>query len=311
MSGNAAVKPLIIKFNSDPDIAGRLMEILPAEQAEYKFRHFPDGETYLRIETPCADREVVLVSSLEHPDSKLLPLIFLSETARELGAASVGLVSPYLAYMRQDRRFEEGEAVTSRYFSKLISGYFDWLVTVDPHLHRYHELSEIYSIPNHIVHAAPIISAWIKENIDNPFLIGPDVESRQWVSEVAKDADAPYTVLSKIRTSDTSVEVSVPEISNWNDRTPVLVDDIISSGQTMIETLRHLSGVHGIKKPVCIGVHGIFADGAYKHILDSGASRVVTCNTIKHPSNGIDVSEYIAEGTLKMSHESKQPEREK
>lgn len=300
MSGNAAVKPLIIEFNSDPDITGRLAEILSGEICEYNFRHFPDGETYLRIESSCANREVILVSSLEHPDSKLLPLIFLSETSRELGAAGVGLVSPYLAYMRQDRRFEEGEAVTSRYFSKIISGYFDWLVTVDPHLHRYHNLNEIYSIPSHIVHAAPIISDWIKQNIEKPFLIGPDVESRQWVSEVAGRANAPYTVLSKIRTGDTSVEVSVPEIGNWKDHTPVLVDDIISSGQTMIETLKHLHGIQGIKKPVCIGVHGIFADGAYQHILDSGASRVVTCNTIKHRSNGIDVSEFIAEGTVNI-----------
>ena len=67
----------------------------------------------------------------------MLPLIFAAATARELAAAKIGLVAPYLAYMRQDRRFNPGEAVTSRQVAGLLSSAFDWLVTVDPHLHRY------------------------------------------------------------------------------------------------------------------------------------------------------------------------------
>ncbi|WP_164119514.1 ribose-phosphate pyrophosphokinase-like domain-containing protein, partial [Stenotrophomonas maltophilia] len=85
--------------------------------------------------------------ALAQPNEKILPLIFAAATARELGAARVGLVAPYLAYMRQDRRFNPGEAVTSRQMAHLVSGAFDWMVTVDPHLHRYSDLSEIYSIP--------------------------------------------------------------------------------------------------------------------------------------------------------------------
>jgi ribose-phosphate pyrophosphokinase len=84
-----------------------------------------------------------------------LPLLFAADTARDLGARRIGLVAPYLAYMRQDIRFHAGEAVTSRTFAAILSRHLDWLVTVDPHLHRYHELSEIYRIPTQVVHAAP------------------------------------------------------------------------------------------------------------------------------------------------------------
>ena len=80
------------------------------------------------------------------PNEEVLPLLFAAATARELGVPSVGLVSPYLAYMRQDRRFKPGEAVTSREVAKLLSDAVDWLVTVDRHLHRYGSL-EIYRIP--------------------------------------------------------------------------------------------------------------------------------------------------------------------
>ena len=71
----------------------------------------------------------------------------------------MGLVTPYLAYLRQDRQFRPGEAVTSRTFARLLSGYADWLVTIDPHLHRYDTLSDIYNIPSRVIHAAPALAA--------------------------------------------------------------------------------------------------------------------------------------------------------
>lgn len=292
------MRPVIINFNAAPAIGEKLVHELSAESAEYTYRHFPDGETYIRIDTTPGGRDVVIVSSLENPDSKILPLLFLASTSRELGAGSVGLVSPYLPYMRQDRRFGKGEAVTSRYFSDLISGYFDWLVTVDPHLHRYNNLNEIYTIPNRIVHAAPAISEWIREKTTRPFLIGPDIESKQWVSEVAGNAGCPYTILTKERTGDRQVAVSIPKMDKWTEHTPVIIDDIISTGHTMTETLKHLGRMAGLRKPVCIAVHGIFAEGAYQSIIDSGAERLVTCNTIEHNSNGIDLSDLIAAQTL-------------
>src|SRR3546814_1718571 len=76
------------------------------------------------------------LSSLDHPYAKVLPLLFAADTARDLGARRIVLVAPYLAYMRQDIRFHAGEAVTSRTFAAILSRHLDWLVTVDPHLHR-------------------------------------------------------------------------------------------------------------------------------------------------------------------------------
>ena len=79
---------------------------------------------------------------------------------KQLGARSVGLIAPYLAYMRQDKQFHDGECITSRHFSRWISERFDWLVTIDPHLHRYHSLDEIYSIPSCVIHATGVIAEY-------------------------------------------------------------------------------------------------------------------------------------------------------
>ena len=216
------------------------------------------------------------------------------ELARELGAARVVLVAPYLAYMRQDRRFHDGEAVTSRTFASVLSRHFDALVTVDPHLHRYHDLSEIYPIPSRAVSSSAAIAAWVRREVRQPLLIGPDEESGQWVEAIAKLQDLPFTVLTKQRHDDFHVDVSLPDAGRWAGHTPVLVDDIISSAHTMIAAIGSLATC-GFTAPVCIGVHGLFGGTALAELEQAGAARIVTCNCVPHPSNAIDVMPAVAE----------------
>jgi ribose-phosphate pyrophosphokinase len=287
--------PLLIALPGNERLASILAPAIGAETGKVETRRFPDGETYWRYMTPVAGRTVALLCALDRPDDKVLPLLFAAAAARDLKAARIGLIAPYLAYMRQDHRFHPGEAITSDYFAKIVSAQFDWLVTIDPHLHRRASLDEIYSIPARALHAAPLIAEWIRDNVDKPLLIGPDRESEQWVAAVGRGTEAPHRVLRKLRRGDRDVEVSVPGLEQWQDRTPVLVDDIISTAQTMIETVRHLKRA-GLRPPVCIGVHGIFAGDAYVELMQAGAARVVTTNTIAHTTNGIDISAILAEG---------------
>lgn len=253
---------------------------------------FPDGESLVQIQDNIQDQEVIFVTSLNHPDEKILPLIFAAQIARDLGATRVGLVCPYLAYMRQDTVFNPGEGVSSVYFARLLSSHFDWLSTIDPHLHRWHDLSQIYTIPAQSLHAIKPISAWIERSVELPLLIGPDSESTQWVKEIADTIQAPYLILEKHRRGDNQVEISAPHSEQFKHHTPVLVDDIISSAMTMIETIRHLKRL-GMNAPVCIGVHAVFAPDAYEKLLAAGPEKVVTSNTIPHPSNQINVSSLM------------------
>ncbi len=280
-------RPLIIPLSGGEPLAGKLAEALDGELGEIETRRFPDEEVYLRLKTDPKGRSAIVVCTLDRPDSKLLPLVFASGAARDLGAVRVGLVAPYLAYMRQDKQFNDGEAVTSVHFARLLSSAFDWLATVDPHLHRYRELGEIYRIPTVTLHASFLLSDWIKAHVQHPVLIGPDAESEQWVSAVATRAEAPYIVLRKERFGDRDVRVIVPDLAKWSDRTPVMVDDIVSSARTMIEAARHLAAAR-LARPVCVAVHALFSDDAYQS-LRQAAARIVTTNTVPHETNAIDV----------------------
>jgi ribose-phosphate pyrophosphokinase len=189
----------------------------------------------------------------------------------------------------------------------LLSGTFDWLITVDPHLHRRSSLSEIYTIPAVALQAAPLIATWIREQVERPLLIGPDAESEQWVANVAGDAGAPHVILNKVRHGDRTVEVSIPDIEHWQAHTPVLVDDIVSTARTMIETLRHLARIRS-KPAVCIAVHGIFAGRAHQELLEAGASRVVTANTVPHETNALDVTNLLADAIRDIIRTVSKPE---
>ncbi|TND07205.1 MAG: ribose-phosphate pyrophosphokinase [Bacteroidetes bacterium] len=287
------MKTILFCFPGNEVLAKKLSEKPGFAIGGLEIRQFPDGESYVRIISNVKDCRSILICSLDRPDNKLLPLYFTCRALKELGSSRVELVAPYLAYMRQDKRFHPGEAVTSDAFAALLSGFVDRLVTVDPHLHRHHSLAEIYSIPTSLVHAAEPISQWIKNNIQKSLLIGPDEESRQWVEAVAKAAGAPFEVLLKNRKGDRDVDVSIPDVEKYHDHIPVLVDDIISTAHTMIETVKHLNELR-MKPPVCIGVHPVFAGDAYAELKAAGTGEIISCNTIIHPSNKIDLTHQLS-----------------
>lgn len=290
--------PLLLPMPGNEALAAALGRAQGWPVGTIETRRFPDGESYVRIATEPGARPVVLVCTLAHPDEKILPLLFAAGTARELGAPQVGLVAPYLAYMRQDRRFKPGEALTSLHVARLLSQAFDWMITVDPHLHRYRALGQIYSVRTRVLHAAPLISDWIGKNVAQPLIIGPDSESEQWVGAVAKGANAPYSVLDKVRHGDRDVRITLKDMRAWAGCTPVLVDDIISSGRTMIEAVRLLKAA-GWPPPICLAVHGIFADASDRLLAEAGA-RVVTANTVPHASNALDVGPLLGEALASL-----------
>ena len=123
---------LILPLPGNEPFAAQLADALGAELGAIETRHFPDGESYVRLHGDPSGRAVDLVCSLAQPDRQFLPLVFAADAARELGASAVNLVAPYLAYMRQDIRFQPGECISSLSFARLLSSTFDTLLTVEP-----------------------------------------------------------------------------------------------------------------------------------------------------------------------------------
>lgn len=293
------MNPLVLSMPGSEALGEALAEGLPADTGTMDLHVFPDRETYVRIQSPVADRDVLLVTALDAPDSKLVPLFLVASTLSSLGARNIVLVAPYLPYLRQDRVFRPGEGLSSSYIAHWISGFADGLVTVEPHLHRIAELTDVFSIPCEVVGAADSIARWVGENVSRPMIVGPAMESRQWSDSIARALECPSIFLHRIRIGDSRVEVSIPDLPAYTDFTPVLVDDIVSSGQTMAMAVRRLRSA-GFPQPVCIGVHALFGQATVDLLRSAGAERIVSCNGLKHPSNVVDLDRAIVAATRSL-----------
>lgn len=273
------------------ELAGALARLTQRQAASIETRRFPDEESYVRIDE-AADEASYLVCTLAHPDTQFLPLVFAAQAIRASGAKKLTLIAPYLAYLRQDRQFHAGEAVSSKVFADLLSDRFDALVTVDPHLHRYHALRDIYSVPTLVLHLAETIGAWVRENLPSPVVIGPDEESEQWVKEVAGAAGCPWALFQKERRGDRDVRLKPPDLDSFTGCTPVLIDDIISSGATMVGAAKLLRDA-GFHRGFGIAVHALFADEVSTELLLL-LQDLVTSDTIPNRFSRLEVAPLIA-----------------
>lgn len=288
------MKPLVFGHFASPSFIETMAAEIKGDIAHIENHEFPDGESYVRVHDDCDARHAVILTDLHRPNAKILPLIFLCDTLKDLGIASITLVAPYLPYMRQDIRFHPGEGITSRYFAKLLSQHIDHLITIDPHLHRYNSLDEIYEVPSTVLQANPYIAQWVKTHIEKPLVVGPDSESEQWAASAAQMIGCPYIILEKQRLGDRNVTISTPKVSQYQNLTPVLIDDIISTGKTMIKTAEALKK-GGLQGPVCIGVHALFSDDAYQEMQASDIQEIITCNTAPHETNKIDITGLLVQ----------------
>ena len=284
----------LVSLETSWTVTNMLAAALGIPEVAVEYGRYPDGESRFRLVDEEQDKTVLLLANLHDPDRHALPVFLLEDTLRDLGARAVHLVAPYLPYMRQDKRFRPGEGVTSRYFAAMVSRHFDSLVTIDPHLHRYNSLSELYIIPDKVLAAAPVLAQWIAREVHEPLLIGPDAESEQWVAQVAQLAGAPFVIGKKVRHGDRNVEVTLPDLTAWKTCSPVLVDDIISSGKTMTQAARKLAQM-GMKPVTCVGVHAVFGEKDYATLADVAAT-VVTTDSIPHATNAMSVAPLLAEG---------------
>lgn len=288
-----AKKKVIAGCSYSLDFAKRLAKKTGLRFIKLDTRKFPDGETNIRFTADVKGKVVYLIQSLNDPNDKLIEVFFAAKTARELGAKEVWLVAPYLCYMRQDKRFRPYEAISSRAMASILNRLIDGIITVDPHLHRYKSLKEIFTIKAKTLTADGLIADYVRKNLKNPIIIGPDMESYQWARTVAKKIGCEVDVLKKKRYTAEHVAIKIKENLNLKDKSVVLIDDIISTGHTMMEVARDIKKIGG-KRIYCICVHGLFIGDSYEKLKRLGV-KVVSCNTIPHRSNNIDVSGIIGE----------------
>lgn len=278
-------------FSDSEALTKRIARLIRAPWAEVQEHSFPDGESLVRVATPpgvCA----ILVRSFPNPDSKLIETVLAIDALRRAGSRRVVLVAPYLPYMRQDKVFRAGEPISQRVIAELLGHNLSRLITINPHLHRTHSLGDVFRCAATSLSAAPAIAGWVTRNARPDYVIGPDEESGVLVKAVAQMAKAKWAAGKKHRSGDRTVHIEFPRLTIAKPSV-LLVDDIASSGATLAVAARTLSA-SGARIIGAAVVHPIFERGAISRMRQAGIRTVVSCDTIVHPTNAIEIAPLIA-----------------
>lgn len=273
--------------------ARRLAEALDVPCSAVSIRRFPDGESLVTVGDTSAT--ALLYCSLDDPNAKLVEVLLAASALRDGGAARIALVAPYLGYMRQDMAFQPGEAVSQRVVGRLLAGAFDGLVTVDPHLHRVSSLDDV--VPGIVavnVSAAGTIAEAIASIVSKQtVLVGPDGESRQWVEAVAAPLGLEVMVGRKVRNGDRDVAISLPGAERVAGRDAMLVDDLISSGGTLV-TCADLLRKAGATRIAATVTHCLASDGDIAALGAKGIVPVLSTDTVPGACAGISMAPALA-----------------
>ena len=283
---------VLLAFDDEAPLAQRLAQALGWACCLIEVHHFPDGETRLRL-PPVLPPHTALLRGLQQPNDKLAPLLLAAAGARELGAARLTLVSPYLAYMRQDMAFTPGEVVSQRHLGSLLAGAFDAVITVDPHLHRVATMEQV--VPGRrglALSAAPLLGEHVARQVPRALLLAPDEEAGQWVRAAAAAQGLDHAVCRKQRSGDRDVEVALPD-KDLAGRAVVVLDDVASTGRTLAAAARGALARGAASVDVAV-THALFVGDALAQVRSAGVRQVWSTDCVPHASNAVSVVPLLA-----------------
>jgi len=289
---------IIIPGPASTELGKKIARELGLEPEPVGHRLFPDGESYIKLNSSVAGETVVLVqTTAPNPDTRYMQLLVMARTARDFGARHIIACVPYLAYMRQDKRFLDGEALSFDIVLGLLedSGVDDLLV-VDLHSEEsLRKLQPNHRVRVHTLSAIPVIAKYLKENgFDGAYSLSPDEGRRDIVSAASEVMGGGFAFFEKnrdLRTGETTMFVKDVEVRG---RKAVVFDDIISSGGTMAKAVKALKA-QGAEKVAAACTHALFMGGAEEKIRDAGADLIVASDSVETPFSKVSVAGAVAE----------------
>ena len=263
---------------------------------ELEIKNFPDGENYVRVSVDCSGKDVILVHRCyPNIDSGLIQLFLALHEIKEERPARVRAVIPYLPYARQDKRFLERDAVSSKIIcSMLARGGCDELITFDCHFLKRAGEFEYAGLKIKNLTMGEELLAHAKQFCKNPLVISPDEGARYLVEKeegarVMKKERGAYVKRGATTFREANM---VGEFSDVSGRDVIIIDDMVASGGTMLKAARACRE-RGARSIVCCATHGLFLGEAHRKLFKEGAKKVISSNTILHETAVVDITKKL------------------
>jgi len=266
-------------------LAGRVSEILKDNLLVSEFKKFPDGELYTRILDMISGGDVTIIQSTV-TDSDIVSLLQLIDACQD--AARINVVIPYMGYARQDKQFKPGEPVSARAIARAIKA--DTVYTINIHDESILSHFEAKAVN---LDATPVIGKYIKDlKLKDPLIISPDDGAIGLAQNASKDLGIDYDFLEKTRLSGETVSIK-PKNLAVKGRDVIILDDIISTGGTMAQTITLLrsQGAHDVYT-AC--VHPVLSNNAVLKLFKAGVKGIIATDTIDKGVSVVSAAPVIA-----------------
>ena len=287
----------IISGKTSENLAKKLSKKIKANLVKSEIRVFPDGESKITLIGKISKKKSIVLQSIYPPvDTNLVQVLSLITKAKE-NSSEVIAVIPYMGYARQDREFLPGEIVTMKVLGKLFkSAGASKIIVVD--IHSSIGLKH-FSIKTKNVTAIPDLVGFFKKlSLKNPLVVSPDQGGKERAKKFAKEFNSDYIALEKTRDKKTGkVKIKTKNLEEVENRDLILVDDIISTGGSIIKATQFL------KKQKCKRIyvactHALLMNNAEKKIKKAGVTSIISTNTIPGKTSKVDISKTIAKAIM-------------
>ena len=283
----------VIAGKSSEDVARKLARKIKANFVKSQVRIFEDGESKITVSGKISKRKSIVVQSIYPPvDTNLIQVLSLISKAKEISSEVIAVI-PYMGYARQDREFLPGEIVTMKVLGKLFKGAgASKIIAVDIHSmvgfkHFSIKTKNVSAIPDLVQH-------FKKLNLKNPLVVSPDQGGKERAKEFAKELGSEYIALEKKRDRKTGkVQIKTKNLDEVANRDLILVDDMISTGGSIVKATQFLKK-QKCKKVYVACTHALLMNDAEKRIRKAGVTKIISSNTIPGKTSIVDISNTIA-----------------
>ncbi len=264
--------------SSNQKLAKSLSNSLASEYIEANIANFEDGELRVQISENPDNQDIVLIKSICAPvNDNLMELLLMVDTVKRAGAKQIITVIPYLGYSRQDRVAYEYGPISASLIAKLLEAAgVTSIVTIDLHSKQ---AEGFFAIPIYNVDPSSVFLPFIKCS-SNHLLVSPDFGSINRVNNLSKALKIDFAIITKLRTSNNDPKMQ-KITGNVKGKNCILIDDIIDSGQTIINAANLLRDNGALEIEAFVTHPVLSAAAAIERVERSCLSKVYITDTIE------------------------------
>ena len=276
----------IFSGSSNPKLAEEISDRLGTELGSIKLSRFKSGEIYVHYEESIRNCDVFLVQSLSHPINELfVELLVMIDAAKRASARTINIIIPYYGYARQERKAAPREPISAKMVADVLTNVgASRVVTIDLHASA---IQGFFNIPVDHLTALDLISEYLKsKNIEEPVIVSPDAGRASMAEKLANHLDSPFAIMIKKRPAHNE-SVITHVIGDVEGKTPIIIEDLIDTGTTIVNVVEGLKE-RGAKDAIVCATHGLFSSDALSKLNHPNIKEIVVTDSIALPDHVLD-----------------------